>query len=79
MKVMVIIPMPSYSSLLGRCEINSPEYVLLKNGVVQTREGADEVNLLCEENQAKKIVDFVTRVAPEHASAIRQLNLPPDA
>jgi hypothetical protein len=79
MKVMVTIPMASHSSLLGRCEINSPEYGLLKNGIVQTREGVDEVNVLCDESQAKRIIDFVARVAPEHASAIRQINLPPDA
>ena len=79
MKVMVIIPMSSYSSLLGRCEINSPEYGLLKNGIVETREDVDEVNLLCDESQAKRLVDFATRVAPEHASAIQRINLPPDA
>jgi hypothetical protein len=78
MKMIVIIPMPSYSSLLSRCEISSPDYLLLKNGIVQSRQGVDEVSLLCDESQAKRILDFVARVAPEHASAIRQINLPPD-
>lgn len=79
MKLMVIIPMSAYSSLLDRCEINSPEYGLLKNGIVESREGVDQVNLLCNESQAKGIMDFVARVAPDHASAIQQTNLPSDA
>ena len=78
MKIMVVIPMPSYAALLGRCQIQSREYRMLKNGVVEKREGIEEVRLLCDSSEADMIVDFVTRVAPEHLPSIRQISVPPE-
>ena len=46
MNVMVVIPMTPYSTLLERCAITSPEYLLLKNGIIERHSNGDEVEIL---------------------------------
>ena len=78
MNVMLVIPMIPYSTLLSRCAITSPEYLLLKDGLIEHHDNQDEVEILCDGEQARLIIDLVTRVAPGLRSAIREIKLPPD-
>ena len=66
--------MASYTAVLEKCEVKSTEYSLLKNGIIQRPQGHEEVLLLCSNEQAKLIFDFVALVAPEHLPAIQQIS-----
>lgn len=79
MKIIIVIPMQPYLFLMGRCEIDSLEYHLLKNGLIQRSKLWDEVEILLNSERAKGIMEFVARVAPQFTPAIRQIDLPPDA
>ncbi|HKY07285.1 MAG TPA: hypothetical protein VJQ55_03550 [Candidatus Binatia bacterium] len=68
MKVLVTLPMEIYDGLLGRCSMLSREYLILKNGVVRQdpEENPDQpvVEVLCEIERAKFLLDLATLVYP---------------
>jgi hypothetical protein len=74
MKAMIIIPMASYSNLIARCDVTRPEYLLLKNGVIENN--LREVHILCSDDKAKTIIEFVNQAAPELLSAVRHIDIP---
>jgi hypothetical protein len=76
LRVLIVIPVNSYWIILGKCEMKSREFSLLKNGIVEHPERGDEVHFLCTEKQAEAIVEFVSRVAPEHRPNIHQVHSP---
>lgn len=77
MKTMVIIPMKSYKFWLTRCEPTLPEYLWLKNGII-ARSGDDreEVQILCDHERVKAIIDFAARSCPEVVSYIKRIANP---
>lgn len=75
---MLVIPMPPYSTILQKCELKDPVYELLANGFIDHGDNRDEVQILCDGDAAKTIVDFIADVAPQVLPAIRQIRLPPD-
>ncbi len=78
MKVIVVIPIISWETLLKQCPVPSPEYRMLANGIVEGQNGNRLVNILCEEKQADDLRDFVATVAPEILPAIQKVSLPVD-
>ena len=79
MKTIVAIPMASYQSILSRFPIKSPEYALLKNGVVTEQGGSQVVNILCDEKRADNLCYLINRISPEFISAIHKVTLPHDS
>jgi hypothetical protein len=73
MKLLIDIPMDQYSGFLGKCDVLSPEYEMLKNGVI-TGDGEQHaaVEFLCRIDDAKRLLDLATRIYPETASRIEQ-------
>jgi hypothetical protein len=76
MKILVSIPMEIYNGLLGRCSLLSREYLILKNGIIRRdrdkRSGHPTVEILCEVQRAKFLLDFATLVYPAAAAHIEK-------
>ena len=76
MKVLVKFPIEIYQGLLGRCSMLSREYLILKNGIVRhdQEEGPDSpmVEILCEVERAKFLLDLATLVYPAAAPHIEK-------
>mgnify|MGYP003575245748 FL=1 len=74
MKVLVKFPIEIHQGLLDRCSMLSREYLILKNGVVSRdhEESPDEpmVEILCEVERAKFLLDLATLVYPAAAPHI---------
>jgi hypothetical protein len=78
MKIMTVIPKSPYLLLVARLEPKSPEYLMLKNGFIEHTEDGEVVEIPCDVELAKTIIDLVSRVAPELLSSIKQISLAPD-
>lgn len=76
MKILVSIPIEAYNGLLGRCSILSREYLILKNGIIRRDQGKRSeypvVEILCEVQRAKFLLDFATLVYPAAAPHIEK-------
>jgi hypothetical protein len=76
MKVLVKFPIAIYEGLLDRCSMLSREYLILKNGIVShdPKESPDEpmVEILCEVERAKFLLDLATLVYPAAAPHIER-------
>jgi hypothetical protein len=49
MKILLIIPMEWYGTLLSNCTVKLPEYRVLKNGIlVLGGETGDRIEVLCD-------------------------------
>jgi hypothetical protein len=66
MEMMVVIPLEAYNAMLDKCDTSRAEYALLKNGViVRNSEGKEQVEIICDANKAKQIVNFAATDCPE--------------
>lgn len=69
MKVLVSIPDEVYHGLLARCSMLSREYLILKNGVIRRDQEISAerptVEILCEGQRAKFLLDLATLVYPD--------------
>jgi hypothetical protein len=72
MKIIVVIPIEHYDPFLGKCAIPSPEYQMLKNGLIT--HGAGEkpvaVEIRCDLEKAKGLREFAARVYPDLVPSI---------
>ncbi|HEX5021769.1 MAG TPA: hypothetical protein VFX54_13965 [Candidatus Binatia bacterium] len=80
MKILVSIPIEIYNGLLGRCSLLSREYLILKNGIIRRDDDKRSehltVEILCEAQRAKFLLDFATLVFPAAAPHIeKSINL----
>jgi hypothetical protein len=65
-KIRLDIPIGPYLLCMTRFGINSPEYAKLKNGVVlRDSDGNEIVEILCERERAKKILEMTAQLCPE--------------
>jgi hypothetical protein len=65
-KIRLDIPIEPYLLCMTRFAMNSPEYIKLKNGVVlRDANGNEIVEILCEHDRAKKILEMVAQLCPE--------------
>jgi hypothetical protein len=65
MKILVDIPMDDYNNFLQRCDASRPEYEMLKNGIItKDREKRPAVEILCELEDARMILELASEVYP---------------
>jgi hypothetical protein len=76
MKVLVTFPIHIYKGLLGRCSMLSREYLILKNGIVRHDQhdcpDQPSVEILCEVQRAKFLLNLATLVYPDAAPHIEK-------
>ena len=68
MRLRVSIPLEFYSALVERCEIASPEYAFLKNGVIN-HDGATVI-ILSQADRANKLITWAQQFYPDAADRI---------
>jgi hypothetical protein len=73
-KILIEITPEHYDGLLQTCEESSPEYAILKNGIVARpqEDGLDrrKVVIWCEVNQAARLLAAAERLDPVVAAKI---------
>jgi hypothetical protein len=73
MKILVDIPMDDYNNFLQRCDASRPEYETLKNGIItQDREKRPAVEILCDVEDAKMILDLASEIYPHAVAHVRE-------
>jgi len=74
MKVLIEIPVVHYDLFVAECDITSREYTILKNSIVTCDPEADPdrcfVEILCEEQEAFRLLFAATQDYPEVTHAI---------
>ena len=68
MKVQVTIPMSVYKVLEKSCEPKSPEYSVLKNGLIQ--EDRRAIKILCEHDRGLSLVAWARQKDPDDAHLV---------
>jgi hypothetical protein len=80
MKMLIEIPDDQYDRFLAACDKRSPEYVTLKNGcITRVQDGGLErrtVQILCDDEQASKLVEAANQLCPEVAPVIAERRIP---
>jgi hypothetical protein len=75
MDVILEILIRDYHLCLSRLPLNSSEYHMLRNGVVERNEKGDEVvHILCDQSSAQAILKLFAIHCPEVIDRIRQLS-----
>jgi hypothetical protein len=65
-KIRLDIPMEAYLLCMTRCGVKSPEYTMLKNGIVaRDAEGKEVVQILVDRERAKRILEMIAQLCPE--------------
>ena len=70
MNIVLSIPIDRYDGLLNKIKVNSREYILLKNAVVDRGQGVVEIP--CEMEMAKQLLEFANFLDPEAAASIEK-------
>lgn len=73
MKILMTIPIEIQENLLKGCELISPKYQLLKNGVIINKTNEDctkVVKIVCEPEQAQKFLAWANEQQPDSAARI---------
>jgi hypothetical protein len=74
MKVLIEMPLEHYETFLDVSDITSREYTILKNSVVAQEPVADPgrsiVQILCNEDEALKLLGSAIQIYPEVVQAI---------
>ena len=66
--LLIRLPPEHYDLFVAACEITSPEYTILKNNIVARHQSSDEqptVDILCEMEEAKLLLETARRLYPE--------------
>jgi len=70
---MIQLPPEHYDLFVAACDITSPEYTILKNNIVATQQSSEEpptVDVLCDLDEAKLLLETAKRLYPEAAPII---------
>jgi hypothetical protein len=73
MKAIVVIPIIPYEALLKQCPVDSPEWLMLSNGLAEDRDSCKFVNVLCDQKQLELLYEFIARTAPEFFPVIEKV------
>lgn len=78
LKIRVDIPIEPYLLCMTRFGIHCPESIALKNGVLlRDADGNEVVEILCNQDRAKKILELTAQLCPEALPRIHHhLDLP---
>ncbi len=66
--VLIRLPPEHYDLFVAACEITSPEYTILKNNIAARHQNSDEapiIEILCDMDEAKLLLEAARRVYPE--------------
>jgi hypothetical protein len=78
LKLRLDIPIRAYLICMTRLGVNSPEYIKLKNGVVLRDAGGNEVvEILCDDDRAKRILEATAKSCPDAFPQIQHHIAPP--
>jgi hypothetical protein len=73
LKILVIIPIDRYNSLLMACVPFRSTYLMLKNGlIIRDSEGRETVEILCGMDQAKELCELASQICPDAALDIEE-------
>lgn len=76
MKILIDMSPEDYDLFVAECDIKSPDYSILKNGVVahDPQAGCDQrvIQILCNHEEAAQLLDAARRLYPKAMPAIRQ-------
>jgi hypothetical protein len=73
MKILVDIPMDEYNNFLQKCDATRPEYEMLKNGIItQDQKKGRAVEILCEVEDAKRILDLASEIYPHAVPHVQE-------
>ena len=73
MKILVDIPMDDYNNFVQRCDATRPEYEMLKTGLItRDREKRPAVEILCEVEDAKMILDLASEIYPHAVPHVQE-------
>jgi hypothetical protein len=73
LKIILEIPLDAYTLCLTKFKLRSPEYLLLRNGViVRDDQGAQLVQILCDVDKVPAILAMIDDVCPEFSDQVRQ-------
>jgi len=70
---MIQLPPEHYDLFVAACDITSPEYTVLKNNIVATLQSSEEpptVDILCDLDEAKLLLETAKGLYPEAAPFI---------
>ena len=70
MDIVLYIPIERYDGLLKKIKVKSREYILMKNAIVNRDQGVVEIP--CEMEIAKQLLEFANFLDPEAAASIKQ-------
>jgi hypothetical protein len=71
--VLIRLPPEHYDLFAGALEITSPQYTIVKNNLVPRQQGSAEppmVEILCDPDEAKLLLEAARRIYPEAAPFI---------
>ena len=75
---LIEIPMDAYARCLAKCDEESPEYVLLRSGIVlQDDPHKVMVHIRCDGARARLLRRILTKECPEFMDAVRFYPNPP--
>ena len=67
--VIIEMPLPVYDGFIDRCDESSPEYAILKNGLIVHRPQGDHferiLKINCDIDDADKLLLLASKVYPE--------------
>ena len=66
--VLIRLPPEHYDLFAAACDITSPEYTILKNNIVPRQQSTEEppmVEILCDMDEAKLLLEAARQVYPE--------------
>jgi hypothetical protein len=80
--LLIQLPPEHYDLFVAACEITSPEYTILKNNIVARRQSSEEppmVEIICDMDEAKLLLEIARRVYPEAVPFIENaMNVAPE-
>lgn len=77
MKITIEMPLEPYDLMLRSCKQSSKEFRILKSGCIDGRPDGDRagriMQILCDEEQMRAILNLADRVCPHAVPAIRTI------
>ena len=71
MRTLLVMPIAAYKVLRFMCDVDSPEYRLLKTASIVHYNGTETATLCCDDADAQSLLDFASRRCPQIVSRIK--------
>ena len=73
MKITIEMPLEPYDLMLRSCKQSSKEFRILKSGCIDGDRAGRIMQILCDEEQMRAILNLADRVCPHAVPAIRTI------